>query len=421
MIKKYSNLPIVITLIGMLLTACIPVTQVPITNTIPTDTGLPNSQVTITIWHHWTSDTLKAIQPIFNQYMAEHSNVSVVLDQPESFPDALKYAIPAIEGPDIIDWTNDQIGSQAQVGNIIDLGILGVTQDALNTAYEPAAVNGILWQGKIWALPESQEGIAIIYNKKLASEADFPSDPMDFPGLIDKAKAYAEKNPGKFLLCNPGLGNADAFYEAPIYFGFGMPGYVDDTGKVNFNTPEGIAAGNWIKEFMPYSPSQTSQDICSNLFTGATVAAEWTGPWAIAGIEQAGIDYGILPMGKSFVRIRSLMISKNAVDRGNAEVALDLIKYLTNQTNQAKLSLENLTVPANTAALNEPDVQAVAFIKGFGIAAHSGIPLGTTPYANAQWIPVGEATMAIWNGSQSVEEALAAAQAAIENSITGMR
>ncbi len=78
-----------------------------------------------------------------------------------------------------------------------------------------------------------------------------------------------------------------------------MPGYVDDTGKVYLNTPEGIAAGNWIKEFKAYAPAETSHEICKTMITEGTAAAWWTGPWAIADLEAAGIDYGILPMGQS--------------------------------------------------------------------------------------------------------------------------
>ena len=55
----------------------------------------------------------------------------------------------------------------------------------------------------------------------------------------------------------------------------------------------------------------------------------WTGPWAIAGLEEAGVDYGITQMGKPFVGVKSLMLTKNAVDRGNADVALDIMKYFT--------------------------------------------------------------------------------------------
>jgi arabinogalactan oligomer/maltooligosaccharide transport system substrate-binding protein len=377
--------------------------------------------VTITIWHQWDGAYLNAIQAVFNAYMAEHPNVTIVLDVPQNVSDALNVAIPAGQGPDIIGWANDQIGKQALVGNIVDLGTLGVDMGYLYSTYEPAAVNGVIWQGRVWALPESQEGIAIVYNKALVSASDFPSDPLDFTSLLADARAFQNAHPGKYLLCNQGLGNADAYHEGAVYFGFGMPNYVDDTGTVHLNTPEGIAAGNWIQQFHAYAPNETSNDICKSMITEGTAAAWWTGPWAIADLEAAGIQYGILPMGHPFVGIKTLMITKNAVDRGTAAVALDIMKYFTNQANETQVALANKTIPANTAALNDPQVQALATIQGFGAALNLGVPMANTPYADAQWGPVGDATNAIWNGSQTVEQALAAAQTAIETAIAAMK
>ncbi|OGN93162.1 MAG: hypothetical protein A2Y88_12995 [Chloroflexi bacterium RBG_13_48_10] len=307
------------------------------------------------------------------------------------------------------------------MGNIIDLGTLGVDMAFLESTYEPAAVKGVVWQGKIWAIPESQEGIAIVYNKALASEADFPADPMDFADLLAKAEAFAEANPGKYLVCNQGLGNADAYHVAPVYFGHGIPTYIDDAGTVYLNTPEAIAAGNFMVEFKAFAPAETSHDVCKAMITEGNAAAWWTGPWAIADLETAGIDYGILPMGSPFVGIKTFMITKNAVDRGTAEVALDVIKFFTNAANQTSVALANKTIPANTAALNDPQIQALATIKGFGASLNLGVPMANTPYAGAQWGPVGDATNAIWSGAQTPEVALAAAQAAAEEAIAGMK
>jgi arabinogalactan oligomer/maltooligosaccharide transport system substrate-binding protein len=420
MIKKSWSLLTVLILAAMILSACATATtQAPVATVAPTATTA--APVTITIWHQWSGDYLTAIQAVFNQYMAEHTNVTIVLDAPQDVTSALQVAIPAGEGPDIIGWANDQIGKQAIQGNIVDLGTLGVTQDFLASTFEPAAVNGVVWQGKIWALPESQEAIAIVYNKAAVTEADFPTDPMDFTGLLSKAQAYATANPGKYLVCNQGLGGSDPYHEAPVYFGFGVPGYVDDTGKVYLNTPEAIAAATWIKQFSAVSPKEASYDICNAGITDGTFASWWTGPWAIANLETAGIDYGILPMGKPFVGIKTLMITKNAVDRGTAALALDIMKYYTNQANETTVALANKTIPANTAALTDPQIQALYAVKQFGAAAKLGVPMANTPYADAQWTPVGDATQAIWNGSQTPEAALAAAQTAIETAIAAMK
>jgi len=147
----------------------------------------------------------------------------------------------------------------------------------------------------------------------------------------------------------------------------------------------------------------------------------WTGPWAIAGIEAAGIDYGIIPMGKPFVGIKTMMITKNAVDRGHADVALDIIKYYTSAEVQKKIALANKTIPAATGALQDPEVAALSTLAGFGESLNNGVPMANTPFAGAQWGPVGDASVAILTGAQTPEEALTAAQKAIEDAIAAMQ
>jgi len=392
-----------------------------------TDTAVPPTPVpggaagTITIWHQWEGKYLDAISQVFKDYEAAHPGVKIVLDKPTDVTNSLKVAIPAGQGPDIIAWANDQIGLQALSGNIIDLNSLGVDENFLNSTYEPAAVKGVIWNGQIWGLPESQEAIALVYNKALASDADFPTDPKDFAGLMEKAKAFAEKNPGKFLVCNQGLGGKDAYHDAPVYFGFGMPSYVDDEGKVYLNTPEGLNAANWLVGFKPYAPAETSADICKSGFLDGKYAAIWTGPWNIADIEAAKIDYGILPMGSPFVGVKTFLITSNAKDRGNAETALDVMKFFTNADEEKKVALANKTIPANTAALKSPEIQALPTIAGFGGSANLGVPMSPSPFSQAQWDPVGDTTMAIWTGTQKPEEALAAGQKAIEDKVAEMK
>lgn len=394
----------------------------------PTDTPAPTAaptlapgQTKISIWHQWSGDYLVAITAAFADYMQQHPDVVIDLSKPEAVSDALRVAIPAGEGPDIIGWANDQIGALALAGNILPLDDYGIDMDFLTSTYEPAAVNGVVWQDMIWALPETQEGIALVYNKALVAEQYLPADPLDFDALLADAQAFREANPDKYLFCNQGLGNPDPYHAAPIYFGFGVPSYVDDEGNAYMDTPEAIAAATWMLELKPYHPAETSHDICKSLLTEGQAGAWWTGPWAISDVEKAGIDYGIAPMGRPFVGIKTLMLSKNAADRGNEEIALDIMKYFTSAEVQKKLALINKTIPAQTAALQDPEVQALKTVAGFGASLNLGVPMANTPYAAAQWQPVQDATMAVWTGSQTPEEAMAAAQAAMEKAIAEMK
>ncbi|HSJ56334.1 MAG TPA: extracellular solute-binding protein [Anaerolineae bacterium] len=384
----------------------------------PTEAAPPTGG-TITIWHQWSGDYLATIEEALNQCAAEQG-VTLDLSRPEDTSNALSVAIPAGEGPDIIGWANDQIGTQALAGNIVALGDYGVDMAFLESTYEPAAVRGVVWQDMIWGLPETQEGIAIVYNTALVTEEYLPTDPMDFQDLLAKAQAFNEAT-GKYLVCNQGLGNPDAYHVAPIYFGHGVPEYVDDEGNAYLNSPEALAAGEWMVEFSAVAPAETSHDICKAMITEGDAGAWWTGPWAIADLETAGIEYGIIPMGSPFVGIKTLMLSQNAVDRGNAETAIEIMKCFTGAEVQAELAVANKTIPAATAALQDPDVQALLTLQGFGESLNLGVPMANTPFANAQWGPVGDATTAIWTGAQAPEEALTAAQATIDEAVAGMR
>ena len=376
--------------------------------------------VTIQIWHGWTGEYFTSIEEVFTAYEEAHPGVTIELSKPDNLSEAATVAIPAGEGPDIFAWVNDQIGTQALSGNIISLNDLGVDQAFLDSTYEPAAVAGVVWRDQIWGLPETQEGIALVYNKALVSEDYLPTDPMDFADLLAKATKF-QADTDMPLLCNQGFPGADAYHVAPVYFGFGMPSYIDDEGGVHLDSPEGIAAGQWLKEISAVVNTEASADICKAAMTEGKVGAWWTGPWAIADLEAAGIDYGIIPMGRPFVGIKTLMLTANAADRGNAEVALDVIKYFTSAEVQKGLSLANKTIPAATAALEDPAVQALTTVSGFGASLNLGIPMANTPYASAQWTSVGDATAAIWNGAQTPAEAMAAAQTAIEEQIASMQ
>ncbi|HRW05607.1 MAG TPA: extracellular solute-binding protein [Caldilineaceae bacterium] len=412
---------------ALLVTACPAAAPVAETGAQPaadgaeaSDAGMSDEAVTISIWHGWAGEYYANIEQVFQEYMDAHPNVTIELSKPDNLGEAAKVAIPAGEGPDIFAWANDSIGDQALSGNIVPLNDLGIDQEFLENTYEPAAVNGVVWQGQIWGLPESQEGIALVYNKALVSQEQLPSDPMDFADLLAKATQYKEAN-GIPLFCNQGFPGGDAYHVAPVYFGFGVPSYVDDEGNVHIDTPEGVAAAQWLSEIKGVLDTEASHDICKAAITEGQVGAWWTGPWAIADLEAANIDYGIIPMGRPFVGIKTLMLTANAADRGHAEVALDVMKYFTSAEVQAKLAVANKTIPAATAALQDPEVQGLATISGFGASLNLGIPMANTPYASAQWGPIGDATAAIWNGAQTPEEAVAAAQVAIEDAIAQMK
>ncbi len=432
-----------LTVLGMMLSACgpkttptpekpaatepaateAPATEAPTEEPTEAPTEAPAAEpVTITVWHGWDGEYLKAYEEVVKEFNDSHDNIKIELSKVDNLSDALSVAIPSGEGPDIMAWVQDQIGRNALVGNIVPID-QWVSEDYLKQNFEPAAVQAMIWNGKVWGIPESQEGIALVYNKELISEDELPN-PDDFNDLLEKATQFRKDNPDKYYLCDQGLGNPDAYHVAPIYFGNGLSkykGYIDDQGNAYMNSPEGYAAAEWIEKFREVAPAETSHEICQAMLTDGEAAIWWTGPWAIADLEKAGIDYGIAPMGSPFVGIKLFMMTPNAVDRGNADAAIEVMKYFGSAEVQKKLALTNKTVPANTKALHDPEVQALYTVAKFGESLNRGTPMPNHPYIDCQWGPVGDATTAIWNGSQTPKEAMDDAQAAIEKCIEEMK
>jgi arabinogalactan oligomer/maltooligosaccharide transport system substrate-binding protein len=375
---------------------------------------------TITIWQQWSDDALPAYQQAIDDYIADHPGITINLVNPGDFSAAMAKYIPFMAGPDVVNFSNTGIGDWALSEYLAP--ITSWTGKAyMDANFEPAAVSGVTWMDQIWGIPDKQEGIALVYNHELISDTEIPA-PDDFAGMLTTAEEFQITNPDTYYLCSEGLGEVNAYHPAAIYFGFGMNtygGYVDEDGTVYMTTTEAISAANWISDFSVNGPVTTTYDTCKNMMIDGKAGMWWTGPWAIPDLQDAGVDYGIAPMGSPFVTVWNYMLTSNGYDRGKAEMVLDLLLYLGSAEVQEQLSLANQTVPANTAALNDPDVQAIYEVARFGESMHLGTPMANHPYGYCQWGAVGEATFAVWSGALEPLEAMNQAQADIEECVAG--
>lgn len=376
-------------------------------------------EYTLTVWHQWGGDQLAAIQSTFDEYTLRHPEVRLDLIQQFDLANAFPAAVAAGEGPDIILAGNDQIGPLAQQGLIVPLDDFGVTLDELKATYVSAAIQGVSWQGLVWGLPATQEGIALVYNRALVGPDYVPTDPLNFEDLLVKSKQFTGDTDLP-LVCNPGFGVADAYHVAPIFFGFGVPAYVDEQGNAYLDTDQAYAAGQWLATYREYAARENGPDICQKAFTSGQVGMWWTGPWSIPAIEGSGLTYGIAPMGRPFVGLQTLLLSRTSVERGHQDIAVDVMRYFTSAEVQTRLAVANRTIPTAWAALEDPQVSEISVVTGFAQALSLGVPMANTPYATAQWGPVGDAAAAIWNGNGSPAELLKAAQELLLRAIREM-
>lgn len=367
---------------------------------------------TITIWHGWQGDYLKAKKAIFDAYTQMHPKVTIKLVQQEQLIDKSVTAIKAGNGPDVIAWVDDSLGKLAASHSVVPLDQY-ISSDYVKSTYTKPAAEAVTFNGKIYGVPETTEAITLMYNKKLITADQLPKTTDD---MLAFAKNYQQQNPGKFGVV---WNTQDAYFNAPWFYGFGAY-YVKEDGTVGLNSDQAIAASKYIASFKPYLPKQISYDVASSLFTEGKAAAIINGPWSYADYAtKAGIDIGFakLPMvvannnmpAQPFVGVKSLWVTKNAK---NPALAADILKFYTNTQNQLQMIKATSEIPANAAAAKDSSVISNPVIGSYAAQVEVGTPLPNTPYMSALWKPVGDALTAVWSGAQTPEAALAAAQAA---------
>lgn len=376
--------------------------------------------VTITIWHGWQGEYFNNIKSVFDKYSEAHPNVTVELVQVPDLSDKIVTAVPAGEGPDIVAFANDWIGRLAEAGIIVPLDSY-IDRAEYESTFIPTAVESQTYKGQIWGYPEAMEAITLIYNKKLISADQLPKSTDE---LLANAAQWQTDHPGEYYFVYNA--KSDAYFSAPWFYGAGAF-FVKEDGSVGLNTPEGVAAATFLQQLRAVMPEEIDYGIADTLFKEGKAPIIMNGPWYIADVEKAGIDYGMVTIptvsssgkpGIPFVGVKTLMVTPNSK---HPEVAVDVLQFFTSKDSQIFLSQQNKTVPTNVAAAEDPAVQALTTVANFSKQAAVGTPLPNTPYMSALWDPVAKMLEAVWTGGATPEQAVKTAQEAAETNIAGMK
>jgi arabinogalactan oligomer/maltooligosaccharide transport system substrate-binding protein len=382
----------------------------------------PKDTPTVSIWHGWQGVYLTNIEAIFDDYQRTCPNVKLKLLQKPDMNDVVATAVPAVEGPDIIAWVNDQISRNAETGIIVPLDN-SIDMAAFDRTFIPTAANAMKYAGKTWCYPESMEAITMIYNKDLISEADLPTTTDE---LLTKAAAWNAANPGSYYF----VYNAknDAYFSAPWWQGAGVT-IIDEEGNTTFASDAGYAAGEFINNLRDVMPDEIDYGIADSLFKDGKAPIIMNGPWYITDLDAVGINYGLatLPVfsgtdtpAEPFVGVKCLMLTTNATKRGVDAAAINVMEYYTSKDSQIKLAETNKMVPTNAEAAADPAVTSIGDVDAFGKQAALGVGIPNTPFMGAMWDPIAKGVECIWTESSDVQTCVNNIQSLAEENIARM-
>jgi multiple sugar transport system substrate-binding protein len=299
--------------------------------------------------------------------IAEDKNVAMIQcgdTLAETYPDLIK----AWEGKnpgykvnvELVGWTQcqDKVTTLAAAGTPVALAYVGsrtlkqfadsdlivpVTYtDEEKAAYYPHILDTVTYNGQQWGIPTAFSTKAIYWNKDLFTKAglDPNKPPTTWDELLSDAKTIKEKTgvPGYGL---PAKTMDNTMHQFLHYVYTNNGSVTDDKGNITLDSPENLAALEFIKSLVPYSedgPSAYEQNDMTTLFSDAKVAMIEQGPWGRNQIAKT-INWGVaaLPTGPSAKGPGTLLITDSlAIFKGTGveDQAMDLAKFLTNPENQ---------------------------------------------------------------------------------------
>lgn len=201
-------------------------------------------------------------------------------------------------------YTENKLPDMAILDNpdtpsLIQLGMFeNITEQVKEWNLEEECYECILdtvrYEDNYYGLPLNCNSTALFYNKEMLEQAD-AKPPSDWQELHETAKKLTSEQRSGFLMCGM-EGEQGAFQILPWILSAG-------------GTVENIEGAAWMETFQFFAElleDRSMSENCINL-TQTDVAREFiqgktammqNGPWVLPMLEEAGIDYGIVPLPK---------------------------------------------------------------------------------------------------------------------------
>jgi arabinogalactan oligomer / maltooligosaccharide transport system substrate-binding protein len=363
--------------------------------------GAVQGQGKIVVWTDFKDDELKWLSQAADAFektpAAKGAQIELVSIPLGDNRDKFIQSAPKGEGPDLIATIPHD-----QIGQFTSAGVLEPMDKYLDVKFKAdvaaSSIDAFNYKGRVFGIPMFGEAVAIVYNKKLL--------PGGIPKTWNEFIATAQKltNPEKQqfgFLAPIGI----QYHMHGFYRAYG--GYVFGKNKDgSFNTSDvGLANDGALKAAQMISDLRFKQklvpegletpEVQEDLFVKGNVAMWLNGPWVMANVKKAKIDYGIglppRPTGATadfqpFLGVRGVVM--NAYSKQKA-VSSEFAKFLARPEQQVSLNKIGGRLPISKSAVRQLGKDPV--VAGFGTAVAKGIPMPNIPEMGQVWGPWGDA------------------------------
>jgi arabinogalactan oligomer / maltooligosaccharide transport system substrate-binding protein len=372
-------------------------TEVP--TEVPTAAPTEAPKVELTIWHAYNAggSEEKAINQIVAQYMKDHPNVTVNVQEIPFDQIFNKWKNDVASGgtaADMYTAPNDDLGNWVRASLVAPVDDL--VKGKLD-GYSKAGIDGVTVDGKMYAVPGIIKAVALYYNKDTVKTPPATTD--DLLALV-KGGAKLELNENNY--------HNYGFFPA---FGGQL---TDDTGKC-------IADQGGYADAMQYlldlkaagAVFQTDGGKADTAFRQGQFDMIINGPWVLGDYKKdLGDKLGVAPMpagpkGPSMplAGIDGWYLNPNGT---NQAAAVDLALYIFGKDGMKVYA----DVAGDPPARTDVDI-ADPLVKAFADAASAGTPRPQTVEFGNWWGPFGDMVTKVIEGKATPKQGVADACAAM--------
>ncbi|MEJ6952620.1 sugar ABC transporter substrate-binding protein [Natronospora cellulosivora (SeqCode)] len=351
----------------------------------------------------WADDTRTPVLEDVKGQFEEEYGVSVIIQEKPfgDIRDDLAIEAPAGEGPDII------VGAHDWMGELIANGLIEEITLFSEDKFMNAGIEAFSWGEELYGVPYAIEAVGLFYNKDIIDEA--PATFEEFKELVINLRNSDKADYG-FVMPQP-----DPYHSFPFFSGFG--GYVFGTDANGVLNPLDIGLNNegsvralseLAKLYDGYIPNVDYPTMMS-IFTAGDAAMMLTGPWAVADIRAAGIDYGFTSLPtmdgnepRPFVGVQGFMVSSFSENKILSQLFLN--DFVANEDVMYRFyeidDRPPTFIPAGERASEDPDTAGVL------ASAEFAVPMPAITEMAAVWSAWEDAISLSLTQEQDAQEAL---------------
>ncbi|MBB3611723.1 extracellular solute-binding protein [Rhizobium sp. BK602] len=332
---------------------------------------------TVVKWLHLETDPnyVAVWRKLADQYEAKHPGTKIEMQflANEAFKAKLPTLLQSKDAPDFFfSWGGGVLKQQQQTGTLMDLTeAMNAKDGAWLKSYNPAAVKGLTFDGKISAVPYKMGTVSFFYNKALFAKAGVDAASIktwdDYLAAVKKLKAAG---------IAPIAGGGGEKWPIHFYWSYlvmrdgGQPVFTAaKTGQGNgFNDPAIIKAGEQLAELGKLEPFQPGYlgatwpqalgvfgDGKAAMILGFenTVANQRTNAGDGKGLADDNVGRFAFPAvtgGAGLATDTLGGLNGWAVTKKAPPEALDFLAYLTNADNERTMAQAGMLIPVATGA-----------------------------------------------------------------------